>query len=107
MRNRRKSKFLFDRAEDKNIINRISKVIDKVISEDETFKEIDRTKILKELSGMIGEINLHQVSDDELYSRIKKILVLQLVFGVLGNLTDKQIETFDEAVKRRNLFSIE
>jgi hypothetical protein len=32
-------------------------------------------------------------------------LVLELVFGVLGNLTDKQIETFDEAVKRRSIFS--
>jgi len=32
---------------------------------------------------------------------------LELVFGTLGNLTDKQIETFDEAVKRRSVFSIE
>jgi hypothetical protein len=104
MGNRRQSKFLLDRVEGEDIISRISKVIDKVISEDEAFKEIDRTKILKELSGMIGEINLHQVSDDELYSRIKKILALELVFRVLGNLTDKQIETFDEAVKRRNVF---
>jgi hypothetical protein len=103
MGNRRQSKFLLDRVEGEDIISRISKVIDKVISEDEAFKEIDGTKILKELSGMIGEINLHQASDDELYSRIKKILALQLVFGILGNLTDKQIETFDEAVKRRNL----
>jgi hypothetical protein len=103
MGNRRQSKFLLDRVEGEDIISRISKVIDKVISEDEAFKEIDRTKILKELSGMIGEINLHQVSDDELYIRIKKILVLELVFGTLGNLTDKKIETFDEAVKRRNL----
>jgi hypothetical protein len=105
MGNRRQSKFLLDRVEGEDIISRISKVIDKVISEDEAFKEIDRTKILKELSGMIGEINLHQVSDDELYSRIKKILALELVFGILGNLTDKQIETFDEAVKRRSIFS--
>jgi hypothetical protein len=104
MRNRKQSRFLLDRVESKDIISRISKVIDKVISEDEAFKEIDRTKILKELSGMIGEINLHQVSDDELYSRIKKILALELVFGVLGNLKDKQIETFDEAVKRRSIF---
>jgi hypothetical protein len=104
MGNRRQSKFLLDRVEGEDIISRISKVIDKVISEDEAFKEIDRTKILKELSEMIGEINLHQVSDDELYIRIKKILVLELVFGTLGNLTDKQIETFDEAVKRRSVF---
>jgi len=74
MRNRKQSRFLLDRVEGEDIISRISKFIDKVISEDEAFKEIDRTKILKELSGMIG------------------------------NLTDKQIETFDEAVKRRNLF---
>jgi hypothetical protein len=91
-------------VEGKDIINRISEVIDKVISEDEAFKEIDRTKILKELSGMIGEINLHQVSDDELYIRIKKILVLELVFGTLGNLKDKQIKAFDEALKRRSVF---
>jgi hypothetical protein len=91
-------------VEGEDIISRISKVIDKVISEDEVFKEIDRANLLKELSGMIGEINLHQVSDDELYSRIKKILALELVFGVLGNLTDKQIKTFDEAVKRRSIF---
>jgi hypothetical protein len=104
MGNRRQSKFLLDRVEGEDIISRISKVIDKVISEDEAFKEIDRTKILKELSGMIGEINLHQVSDDELYSRIKKILALELVFGTLGNLLDKQIKTFDEAVKRRSVF---
>jgi len=31
-------------------------------------------------------------------------LALELVFGVLGNLTDKQIKTFDEAVKRRSVF---
>jgi len=30
-------------------------------------------------------------------------LALELVFGTLGNLLDKQIKTFDEAVKRRNL----
>jgi hypothetical protein len=65
-------------VECEDIISRISKVIDKVISEDEAFKEIDKTKLLKELSEMIGEINLHQVSDDELYIRIKK-LVLELV----------------------------
>jgi hypothetical protein len=35
---------------------------------------------------------------------IKKILALELVFGTLGNLLDKQIKTFDEAVKRRNVF---
>jgi predicted house-cleaning noncanonical NTP pyrophosphatase (MazG superfamily) len=104
MRNRKQSSFLLDREEGEDIISRISKVIDKVISEDEAFKEIDKTKLLKELSEMIGEINLHQVSDDELYIRIKKILVLELVFGTLGNLTDKQIETFDEAVERRRVF---
>ena len=105
MRNRKQSRFLLDRVEGEDIISRISKVIDKVISEDEAFKEIDKTKLLKELSGMIGEINLHQVSDDELYIRIKKILVLELVFGALVNLTDKQIKAFDEAVKRRSVFS--
>jgi hypothetical protein len=104
MGNRRQSKFLLDRVESEDIISRISKVIDKVISEDEAFKEIDRTKLLKELSGMIGEINLHQVSDDELYIRIKKILVLQLIFGILENLTEKQIKAFDGAVKRRSVF---
>jgi hypothetical protein len=31
-------------------------------------------------------------------------LVLELVFGILGNLLDKQIKTFDEAVKRRRVF---
>jgi hypothetical protein len=38
---------------------------------------------------------------------IKKILALELVFGTLGNLLDKQIKAFDEAVKRRSIFSIE
>jgi hypothetical protein len=34
-------------------------------------------------------------------------LALELVFGILGNLKDRQIETLDEAVKRRSFFSIE
>jgi hypothetical protein len=39
MGNRRQSKFLLDRVEGEDIISRISKVIDKVISEDEVLKK--------------------------------------------------------------------
>ncbi|HOC52662.1 MAG TPA: hypothetical protein PKJ39_02915 [Caldisericia bacterium] len=88
------------------LLNKISKIIDRLQSEQEIFKDIDKNKVLNKVSKIINEssLNLSDVSDEELAKRIKGILALEAMSGLLKELNREQIEIFNEAVKRRPLF---
>jgi len=88
------------------LLNKISKIIDRLQSEQEIFKDIDKNKVLNKVSKIINEssLNLSDVSDEELIKRIKGILALEAMSGLLKELNREQIEIFNEAVKRRPLF---
>lgn len=88
------------------LLNKISKIIDRLQSEQEIFKDIDKNKVLNKVSKIINEssLNLSDVSDEELVKRIKGILALEAMSRLLKELNREQIEIFNEAVKRRPLF---
>jgi len=86
---------------------KISKMIDKITQEERLFKGINKHKLLKDISEMLGDtsVELSEISDEELLERIKRILTLEVMSGILRDLNPEQATTFDEAVKRRTLFN--
>ena len=94
--------------EEKSInLQRISKIVDKLIKESEAFKTIDKTKLIEIFSNMINILPSEQlisIADDELTRRIKKIMTIEVLTGVLDDLDPEQIEAFNTAVKRREFF---
>ncbi len=85
---------------------KISKIIDKIIKEEDVFKEIDKYNLLKNISKIIYDISIEwdKISDKELSERIKRILALEAMSGILKELQPEQIKIFNESVKRRALF---
>jgi hypothetical protein len=86
---------------------RISKIVDKLIEEEEIFREIDKTKLMESLSRTIERLpkgQLESISDRELARRLEKVLSIEVMSGLLKDLSPEQIEAFDEAVKRREFF---
>ena len=61
---------------------------------------------MKRLATLVKKYPEHVISltDDELAQRIEKMMVIELVAGMLQELTPEEMESFDEAVKRRELF---
>ena len=85
---------------------KISEIVDRLIDTDELFKGMDKDKLLETVLQMLNDVPVDRddVSEDELIERIKRILALEAMSGILKELNPEQIETFDEAVKRRLLF---
>ncbi len=67
---------------------------------------MDKNKLLETVLQMLNDVPIDRddVSENELIGRIKRILALEAMSGILKELKPEQIETFDEAVKRRPLF---
>lgn len=87
-------------------MNKILKIIDKLQSEEEIFKDIDKNKVLNKVSKIINEssLNLSDVSDEELAKRIKGILAIEAMSGILKDLSKEQIEIFNDDIKRKSVF---
>ena len=88
------------------LLHRISKMIDKLTEDDGILKEVDRTKMMESLSDLIEKSpqQLMSVTDDELTGRIEKVMLIEVMSGMLNELSPAQIESFEAAVKRRELF---
>lgn len=88
------------------LLNKISKIIDRLKSEQEIFKDIDKNKVLNKILKIINEssLNLSDISDEELVKRIKRILAIEAMSGILKDLSKEQIEIFNDDIKRRPLF---
>jgi len=78
-------------------IDRISIIINKLQSEEEVLKDIDKDKILKIINE--SSLNLSDIPDDELVKRIKGILAIEAMSGILKDLSKEQIEIFNDVIK--------
>lgn len=88
------------------LLEKISIIFDKLTLEENFFREVDKTKLLRTISEISNEIPSEQLNipEEELFERIRGVLALEVVSGTLNELTPEQIKDFDEAVKRRPLF---
>ena len=94
-------------AVEKNLLLiRISRIVDGLVKEDETFRNMDRTRMMERLSILMENPppDLTSISDDELTHRIRKVMLTEMMSGMLNDLSSAQMESFDEAVKRRRFF---
>lgn len=87
-------------------MNKISKIIDRLKSEQEIFKDIDKNKVLNKILKIINEssLNLSDISDEELVKRIKRILAIEAMSGILKDLSKEQIEIFNDDIKKKTSF---
>ncbi len=85
------------------LLNKISKIIDELKIEYDIFEDVNKDKVLNEISK-ISSLNFNNISDEELAKRIKGILALEAMSGLLKELNREQIEIFNDAIKRRPLF---
>jgi len=82
--------------------DRISTIIEKLQSEEEIFKDIDKNKVLKTISE--SSLNSSDIPDDELVKRIKGVMAIEAMSRLLKDWSKEEIKEFDENVKRRPLF---
>jgi len=96
----------FRKAEMIKILEKVSRILDKLTPDEEFLRDIDKKRLLKTISEILNEIPPEQmkISEDELVKRIRGVLVLESVSGILNELTPEQIKGFDDAVRRRHLF---
>ncbi|PIU64629.1 MAG: hypothetical protein COS84_08080 [Armatimonadetes bacterium CG07_land_8_20_14_0_80_40_9] len=96
----------FRKVEQIKVLEKVSRICDKLILEEKFLRKIDKKKLLKTISEILNEIPPEQlkIPEDELFKRIRGVLVLESISGTLNELTSGQIKDFDEAVKRRTLF---
>ena len=104
MRKTLKSKPLVD--ESYPVPLRISKIVDKLIEEDEVLRSVDRTQIMESLSELMEDppTDLTSITDDELTQRIERVLLIEAMSGILNDLSPAQMRAFEAAVKRRKFF---
>jgi len=92
---------------EEHLVRRIKRLLDKLIGDSEVAKEVDKGKVTESFVGLLQTLPLRQltsITDDELTRRIQKILLIEAVSGMLNELTPAQTESFEAAVKRRELF---
>jgi len=96
----------FKEIEKKKVLRSVSGMLGRLILEEKFFKGIDRTKLLEAISKIFNNFSLEKIkiSENELYKRIRRILILEAASGILNELTPEQREVFEESVKRRPLF---
>ncbi len=84
----------------KDILSRMSKIIDK-LAEQTHFKKVDKANLMKRLSALVEKYpeDVLSLTDDELSQRIEKMMVIELVAGMLQELTPEEMKSFDEAVQ--------
>ena len=89
------------------LLPRISKILDRLIQDNEVFNEADRSRIIESLSDLVEKSSqeLIPITDDELARRVEKVMAVEAIAGMLSGLSPRQIESFEAAAKRRKLFN--
>ena len=82
---------------------RISKIYDELVSKQEILREVDKSKVLREISEVLRKIPVQQIeiSEFELLRRMRKVLAIQVAFGILRDWSPQQLEDFDKMVRRK------
>ena len=85
---------------------RISKIVDKLLEENEDLRSVDRTQIMESLSNLMEDppSDLMSITDDELAQRIVRVLLIEAMSGILNDMSPEQMKAFEAAVKRRKFF---
>jgi hypothetical protein len=96
----------FRKVEQIKVLEKVSRICDKLISEEISFRGVNKTKLLRTISEILNEIPSEKldICEENLFERIRGVLALEAVSGILNELTPEQIKDFDEAVERRPLF---
>ena len=80
-------------------IDKISRIIEQLQSEEEVFKDIDKNKIFKIINE--SSLNLSDISENELVKRIKGVLAIETMSGLLKDLSEDELKELYEDDKRR------
>lgn len=94
-------------SEKRDVSVLLSKIVTKLMKENEVFKKLDRNKLTKIFSDLIENLPTEQltsITQNELKSRIERVMAIETLAGILNDLSPEQIEAFDEAIKRRQFF---
>jgi len=89
------------------ILPNISNIIDELTKENETFKEINKEKLMNFLSNIIKKLpnlQVESITQTDLRQRIKKIMFVEVLSGILSDLNPKEIRAFKATIKRRKFF---
>lgn len=88
------------------LLESTSQLIDKLISEEDIFQNINKNKLLESLSDMISKMTPEQISisEVEFVNRIEKIMALEAMSGILEDFTPEQIDDLETEIKRRPFF---
>lgn len=89
------------------VLSRISKIVDKLVEDNEIFKKLDKTELVEFLSSLMEKLPPEQrmsVTDDELTDRIEKVMLIEATVEVFNEMNPEQMESFEAAAKRRELF---
>jgi len=92
---------------EEHLVRRIKRLIDKLIADSEVINEVDKGQVVESFLGLVQTLSLEQltsITDQELTRRMQKMLLIEAVSGILNELTPAQAESFEAAVKRRELF---
>ncbi len=95
------------RIEPSTELSRVSKIVDKLMNDNEIFNKLDKDKFMEFWATLMSEmpsVQLTSISEDELTRRIDKVMAIEAMSGMLNDLTPEQIKSFDAAVKRRKFF---
>ena len=94
------------KVEQMRLLEKISRICDKLNLEGKFLREEDKTKLFRTISEILNDIPFEQlkIPEDELFERMRGILLLEAASGILNELTPEQIKVFDEVVQRRPLF---
>ena len=83
---------------------KLTEIVKTLIDNNPLYQEnLDREKMLEVINRTFDPVavpDVNSISEEELMKRIKSILSLHLVSGMLNDLTPKQMQIFDESVKR-------
>jgi len=85
----------------RKVLSRISTIIDMLV-EQGYFKKVDKSSLVKRLATLVEKYpEITSLTDDELAQRIEKIMVIDVLDGMLQDLTPEDLNSFNEAVKKR------
>jgi len=89
------------------ILRSISDIINKLVTDKDVFKKVNKTRLMKFLSDLMKKLPEEQfidITENELFQRVEKIMLVEATAGMLSDLSPKQLKSFEASIKRRALF---
>lgn len=81
---------------------RIEKIVEKLISEKESFKNLDKYHTAESLTELMrikfSPENFLRISENELAEKVRKVMAVKALSHLLDDLTPEQKQVFNQAV---------